>query len=220
MVLVNQINYYDRDIGTESKVKEGVYRVKIEEVWYYAVKLDSVPDKYLMDLKMDFKAASTVLNSIENLNVPSACFDFSGETEVFLTEDMGIGTTEDINSFYEAAAFYILISKNDVKQNIVEGSKGYAPIDFDGFLRSKFTARKYYLKYGAELTSDVKLRNYAEFNIEKEAERHGINYERERLINALNQIAESLRPAVHKLREKEFEERAEVLHYNIEKIID
>lgn len=212
--------YSERDRETESVVKEGVHRFRIDGQTYYGVKLDSVPQKFRGSLRQDFKAVSVLADSLDSLNLPEVCLDSSGETEVFIKQDKGSGSTEDSGSFYESAAFYILMSKNDVEGNIVEGESGYAPVDFDGLLRSRFTDEVCFLKYGAEFGVDVELVEQARAEAKAEAERHGISYEPEKLENALKNVAEILSASIPVLERNGFRSRAENLEYNTRQILD
>jgi len=213
---MESISYANRDRENEAEIKQGISKVNINGNHYYAFDLSQVPEEYRKYLRNDFKAASIVLNSLDSINVPSATFDSCQNYEVFLTQDKGIGKTKNLTSFYDAAAFLLLVSKNDIKGNIVEGSEGYAPIDFEAFLRSPLTAKVAYLKYGGRIDTDVELKDYAIAEIQDEFERHKINFEVDKLASSIMRVTSALNDVNRKLRSQGYYNRAENLERNLE----
>jgi len=209
------ISYAERDRGSQKEIKERIYRVNIDTNSYYVFDLLQVPQKYRKDLREDFKAASIVLNSLDSINVPSATFDSGQNYQVFLTQDKGRGVTKNVTSLYDAAAFLLLISKNDIKGNIVEGYEGYAPIDFEAFLRSPLTEKAAYIKYGAKIGADVELKDYAMAEIREEFDRHNIDFKIDELAKSISKVAERLESVTIELRNHEYYGRAKNLERNL-----
>lgn len=201
----------------KSQVKEGVYRIGDS---FYELELDVYPQGVREDIKDDFCSAEAVLNSINGINVPEVSLNDKNGNDVFIVEDMAVGSVESTFSFYEAASLHLLTSKTDVKGNIVEGEEGYAPIDFEAFLRSPLTEKASYYRHGRKMETNVELYNHSLAEIEEEADRHDIEFKPEKMKEAAKRVAEVLEGLDQELRDLGYYDRADNLQNNIDLILD
>lgn len=202
-----------------SEIKNGVHRIKSREgKRFYKFTLDNFPEDVREKIKNDFRAAEIVLEFLDGFNYPEAYLD--EENDLYFIQDKGVGTTEDTVSFYQASAFHLLTSKTDVKGNIVEGNEGYAPIDFEAFLRSPITEKASYYRYGRKLETNVELYRHTLAEIELEARRHGIDFNEQSLIKASEKVAKSLKGIDDKLRQRQFDKKADNLKTNTQLILE
>lgn len=203
------------------KIQDGIYIFHFErEESAYGIYLDSFPQEIRENIRNDFKAAEVLINSLDRYNVPKIDLKKADNEEVCLIEDKGVGKTDETSSFYEAASLHLLTSKTDIKGNIVEGAEGYAPIDYEAFLRSPLTEKASYLKNGRKYRTDTELYVHSLTEIEEEANRHNIEYESARLKQTAVTAAEYLRDANIELRQERLSDRANNLEENINLILE
>lgn len=205
----------------KSKVGDGIYRFEFEEnESVYGVYLDSFPQEIRENIRNDFMAAEILINSLDRFNVPKIGLETVDDEEFCFIENKGIGKTDETNSFYEAASLHLLTSESDVKGNIVEGTEGYAPIDFEAFLRSPLTEKASYLKNGRKYNTNTELYVHSIAEIREEADRHNIEYEPTRLLQTAVKLAKSLKGANVDLRQGGLANRANNLEVNINLILE
>lgn len=214
---------YSPDIKHQQKseVGDGVYRFKTKtDESVYGACLDNFPKDVRADIREDYKAAEILFSSLEEFNFPKISLEVLDGEEVYLIEDKGEGKTDETSSFYEAAGLHLLTSKTDVRGNIVEGDEGYAPIDFEAFLRSPLTEKASYLKYGRKFETANELYKHSIAEIEEEADRHNIEFESAELLQATIRVANSLEGATEKLEQEGLNTRANNLELNIDLILE
>lgn len=204
-----------------SEINDKLYRFELDKGRsYYAIDLNKYPQDHRTHIKDDLNAAKKVLNSLDCINVPKAIMDVDQNNELFIMEDKGVGKTDEIESFYESAGFHILTSNCDIKGNIVEGSEGYAPIDFEAFLRSPMDEEVTYYKNGRKMKTNVELYRQSLANTEIESQRHDIEFDIERLAKATENVAKILKDLDKDLRDIGYSRRADNLETNIKLVLE